>query len=253
MNPLRGLLARWRPPARPAAAVQQSPTFDIEQDRDFMELHRRCDSYTATSIQKQYALYQAIRHVVGNAVPGDFVECGVFRGGSTMLAAWALRQFGDTSRTLYLYDTFSGMAEPTQVDRRLGGEAGGPIQNWQRQNRGAHNDWCYCSLEDVQANLALTGYPPERMIFVAGKVEDTLPVTRPAAVAILRLDTNFYESTRQEMRHLYPLLAVNGILLLDSYGNWVGTRQAVDEYLAGTGQPLFLSRIDKSGRIAVKT
>ena len=103
----------------------------------------------------------------------------------------------------------------------------------------------------VRANLASTGYPPERVRFVKGKVEDTLPDAAPPQIAVLRLDTDWYESTRCELEHLFPRLSVGGVLIIDDYGAWEGARRAVDEFVAA-GASILLNRIDETGRIGVK-
>jgi hypothetical protein len=74
----------------------------------------------------------------------------------------------------------------------------------------------------------------------------------PEQIAVLRLDTDFYESTRHELRHLYPRLVHGGVLIIDDYGHWAGARKAVDEYIAEEGIRLLLNRIDYTGRIAIK-
>jgi predicted O-methyltransferase YrrM len=107
-------------------------------------------------------------------------------------------------------------------------------------------------LADVQANLRSTGYPVERMRFVVGDVADTVPREAPERIAILRLDTDWYASTRHELEHLYPRLAVGGVLIVDDYGHWEGARLAVDEFLERTSAPILLNRIDYTGRIGVK-
>jgi O-methyltransferase len=96
------------------------------------------------------------------------------------------------------------------------------------------------------------GYPEEQIHFVEGPVEETVPGSAPAELALLRLDTDWYESTKHELEHLYPRLARGGVLILDDYGYWQGARRAVDEYLAGLDSPLLLNRIDHTARIALK-
>ena len=98
--------------------------------------------------------------------------------------------------------------------------------------------------------LAETAYP--RVEFVQGRVENTLPAAAPPEIAVLRLDTDWYESTRHELEHLYPRLVDGGVLIVDDYGYWQGARQAVDEYFGETGEAILLNRIDDTGRIAVK-
>ncbi len=210
----------------------------------------RVDPYTMTSLERRASLLGSIDHLVRHRIRGDIVECGVWRGGSMMLAALALMAHGDTSRHLWLYDTYEGMNEPTDADRGVGGESAAAQLARTPKGEGV---WCEASLEDVEANLRSTGYPMAQVHFVRGPVEKTLPATLPAgAVALLRLDTDWYESTRHELVHLYPLLVQHGILLIDDYGHWQGAKQAVDEYFAESTEPVFLHRVDYTARLLVK-
>ena len=219
-------------------------------DRSFLDIYARCQPYSMTSIERMYALYQGVRHVIRRGIPGDFVECGVWRGGSSMCVALTLLELGVRDRTLYLYDTYAGMSEPTEQDVNLRGKPA--HQTWARSQRNGSNEWCYESLPQVRENLLGTGYPEDKLQFVQGLVEQTIPAVKPDAISLLRLDTDWYESTRHELIHLYPLLQPGGVLVLDDYGHWQGARQAVDEYFAENALPLLLSRIDYTGRIAVK-
>lgn len=213
------------------------------------EIVARVSPFTMTSVERRASLLGAVDHVVKHRLPGDIVECGVWRGGSMMAIALALMARGDTSRHLYLYDTFEGMSEPTEHDKALSGEsAKAQLERTERD----HALWAVASLEDVQANLASTGYPAERIHYVRGKVEDTLPATLPGGIALLRLDTDWYESTRHELQHLYPLLTRHGLLIIDDYGHWQGARRAVDEYFARSAEPVFLHRVDYTARLVVK-
>lgn len=206
-------------------------------------------AFSATSLERLAAMVQATEHVVRQRIPGDIVECGVWRGGSMMAAATRLRALGDTSRRLFLYDTFEGMSEPTERDQTLFGVSARTILDLDQRGTGY---WCYASLEDVQANLRSTGYPEDKLVYVRGKVEETIPGRLPERIALLRLDTDWYESTKHELEHLYPLLSPGGILIIDDYGHWQGAREAVDEFLARTRTPLFLHRVDYTGRLAIK-
>jgi hypothetical protein len=105
------------------------------------------------------------------------------------------------------------------------------------------NEWCVAGVQSVRKNVLSTGYPEEKLHLVQGKVEDTLPAAAPERIALLRLDTDWYESTRHELVHLYPRLVPNGVLIIDDYGDWVGAKEAVDE---------FLSRMDNTGRLIIK-
>lgn len=210
----------------------------------------RVEPCTMTSLERRASLIGAVDHVVRHRLPGDIVECGVWRGGSMMAIALALMARGDTSRHLYLYDTFEGMSEPTEHDRALSGElAQAQLERTERD----HPLWAVASLEDVQANLASTGYPADQIHCVRGKVEDTIPGVLPAGrIALLRLDTDWYESTLHELHHLYPRLVRHGLLIIDDYGHWQGARRAVDEYFAQSAEPVFLHRVDYTARLVVK-
>lgn len=221
-----------------------------DMDKDFLRIWKQCKPYTMTSIERGFALYKATEHVIRHKIPGDFVECGVWRGGSARLAALTLMHFGDTSRTIYLYDTYSGMVKPTERDVNvLNVPAAG---RWEEMQTETHNEWCYAALADVQANLRSTGYPEDKLRFVEGKVEETIPAVAPEQIALLRLDTDWYESTYHELRELYPRLSQHGVLIIDDYGAWRGSREATDQYLAENNLKVFLSRIDMTGRLAIK-
>lgn len=213
------------------------------------EIVARVDPFTMTSLERRASLLGAVDHLVKHGVPGDIVECGVWRGGSMMAVALALLARGDTTRHLYLFDTFEGMSEPTAADRSVSGESAQAQLDRTRRGEGV---WCEAGLADVQANLWSTGYPRDRIHFVQGKVEDTIPGTLPAGIALLRLDTDWYASTRHELVHLYPRLSRHGVLIVDDYGHWQGAKQAVDEYFADSTEPVFLHRVDYTARLVVK-
>jgi O-methyltransferase len=201
--------------------------------------------YTMTSIERIVCLINAVTYIADNRIEGDIAECGVWRGGSMMTVALTLLTLGDTSRKLYLYDTFEGMSEPTEVDKSLDGVSAAAQMNQE------NGKWCYASIEDVERNIFSTGYPKENIFLVKGKVEDTIPKTLPEKLSLLRLDTDWYESTKHELNHLFPLLDPEGVLVIDDYGHWQGSRRAVDEYFAEQKRKVYLHRIDYTGRIAV--
>lgn len=206
--------------------------------------------YTMTSPARQAALVNAVNYATANKVPGEIAECGVWRGGSMMIVAQLLLAKGDRTRSLYLYDTFEGMSSPTEDDKSYDGvPAAKQLEQNPSRNAGI---WCYASLEDVRANILSTGYPEEKVHLIKGKVEDTIPKTLPAQISILRLDTDWYESTKHELIHLFPLLNSNGVLILDDYGHWQGARKAVDEYFTARGGCTYLHRIDNTARAVVK-
>jgi len=223
---------------------------DLFADKEFIELVQKVRPFTMTSELRMYGLYLAVRNIVENEIEGDFVECGVWKGGSSMLVALILQQMGVSDRKLFLYDTFEGMSENTKEDVDIDNQpATDLLENADKENNLV---WCYSSLEEVKANLALTGYPANMIEFVEGKVEDTIPNTIPDKIALLRLDTDWYESTRHEMLHLYPRLQSKGVLIVDDYGHWQGARKAIDDYLSDLHPKPLLTRLDYTGRMAVK-
>lgn len=220
-----------------------------------LETLRGVRDYTMTSAERQWALINAVRYVVQARVPGDIVECGVWRGGAAMAAALTLLGEDERARGLWLYDTFTGMTEPGSADRRSS-DGLAARDSWLRyRRRDGENDWCRASLEDVRANMGGTGYPAARIRYVKGPVEQTLrdPQNLPELIAVLRLDTDWYESTRVELEQLYPRLTPGGVLIVDDYGHWQGARKAVDEFFAARGEPILLNRIDDTGRVGVKS
>ena len=225
-------------------------TFDLEPE--FLELYELCREQTMTSVERMYALYTATRHLIDTRVPGDFVECGVWRGGSVMLIAHTLLRSGCTDRGLWLYDTFDGMTPPSAEDiQELSGRSASEILAGHARS-GDDPFWGIAPRAAVEGHLRSTGYPVDRIRFIEGDVQTTIPAHGPEQIALLRLDTDWYASTRHELQHLYPRLATGGVLIVDDYGYWRGARQATDEFLASLPERPLLHRIDYTGRMCVK-
>ena len=230
--------------------IEQEPhAFPFDFDEADKELYRRVDSYTMTTPPRVYALVRAVEYVVARGVPGAIVECGVWRGGSMMAAALTLLRLGVTERELYLYDTFAGMPPPEEADTTRSGVRAADLLA--QEDEDSHI-WAIASLPDVRAAVLSTRYPEHQIHFVEGLVEETLPATAPEEIALLRLDTDWYRSTKHELEQLYPRLAPGGVLILDDYGHWQGARRAVDEYFAESRITLLLNRVDGTARIGVK-
>jgi hypothetical protein len=204
-----------------------------------------------TSPERVVSLTRAVEYIVRHSIGGDVVECGVWRGGSMMAAARTLLRLGETSRTLHLFDTFDGMPPPTEYDYapKYGKSASEILA---AEDKATSRAWAVAALDLVKVNVRSTGYPDHLTKYVPGRVEDTLPAHAPDRIALLRLDTDWYESTRHELIHLYPRLVSGGVLIIDDYGHWEGAAKAVDEYIASQGLQLLLCRIDYTARIAVK-
>ncbi|MGH8823985.1 MAG: TylF/MycF/NovP-related O-methyltransferase [Jiangellaceae bacterium] len=235
------------PPSTPHSAAPKR-AFPDDFDEDFRAIITAVRPYTMTGSDKLHALISATKYIHDHAIPGDVVECGVWRGGSMHAVARVLDAAGDHSRDLYLFDTFEGMPPPTARDRRLDGRSAAKLLAASEKSA---NVWAYATLEDVRAGFETVPYPAERIHYVQGKVEDTVPERAPAQISLLRLDTDWYESTRHELEHLYGRLVSGGVLIIDDYGWWQGSRDATEEFLRRTDERLLLVRAG-SGRIAVK-
>jgi O-methyltransferase len=246
-RPIRGLLGRMgydvvrRPDHAPP--VVYPPDFDEAA----IALCERVRPYTLTSPERIVALRDTVRYLVRAGIPGAFVECGVWRGGSMMVVALTLLEEGTTDRDLYLFDTFTHMPFPGEEDVDLFGVKAADVFDAAAEAEA----FAYLPFEEVREALARTGYPVERMHFVPGMVEDTIPGAAPAEIALCRLDTDWYVSTAHEMEHLFPRIAPGGALLIDDYGHFMGAKQAVDEYFAAHGPEVLLQRIDFTGRLVI--
>jgi O-methyltransferase len=215
------------------------------------EIIRAVRAYTMTSPERLYSLIQAVRYLSAASIPGDIVECGVWRGGSMMAVALALIECKDVARDLFLFDTFEGMAPPTERDVAIDGQSASKLLDSHKKTE-SDPVWCYAPLDQVRDAMSGTGYRADKIHCVKGKVEDTIPLRAPPKIALLRLDTDWYESTRHELEHLYPRLMPGGVLIIDDYGHWAGCRKAVDEYFDTRNITILLNRVDYTGRIAVK-
>ncbi len=222
-------------------------------DRAYAGILKKIYPYTMTArngVDSTYSLFQAVQYIVRNRIPGAIAECGVWRGGSMMLVAWALQHFGDTGRELYLYDTFAGMTEPEAIDIDSDGQSMKPF--WAQHQAAGKKMGFGGSVEDVKANLGQTGYPEKQVHLIAGDVLETIPAQAPEQVALLRLDTDWYKSTLHELTHLYGRLAPNGVLVIDDYGWCKGARQATDEFFQSQPFKPLMNRVDQSVRVIIK-
>ena len=250
----RDLRSELLPPPVAAVAVEKATPAagtDFDMAEDVLAIHQRVSACTMTSLVAVNSLIDAVRHIERHRIPGSIVECGVWKGGSMMAVAIELKKLGDTDRELWLYDTFEGMPEPGEEDvDHAGGKALDAFR--ENQTKADASAWCDAALDEVRKNVTSTGYPSQRIHLVKGRVEATIPADVPDQIAILRLDTDWKESTAHELKHLYHRVPRGGIVIVDDYGYWRGARAAVDEFLAALAEPIFLHRVDKSVRMWVK-
>ncbi len=220
-------------------------------ETDFVKIAEKCKPFTMTSIERLYSIFKSVEYVVKNNIEGDFVECGVWKGGSAMMLAYSLLNFKSADKKIYLYDTFEGMTEPTENDVNINNVNAKQIYTSKLSKKGESN-WVRSEIDEVKQNLYSTCYPKGNIFFIKGKVEETIPKTIPSKIAILRLDTDWYESTLHELKHLYPLLVTRGVLVIDDYGHWLGCKKAIDEYFSLNSVQMLLNRVDYTCRTGIK-
>ena len=235
--------------SRNSKALSTSADFTIEHS--FVHFHKQVEPYTMTGTSNLWAIYDSVRYLAANHIDGALVECGVWRGGSAMMMALSTMHFDQSVRSLHCYDTFVGMSEPSIHDVRYDGTEASLI--WEPNPSGSGSNWHAAARSEVQANILSTGFPFDLLSLIPGPVEETLTQNSPDLISLLRLDTDWYESTRVELEILYPKLVSGGVLIIDDYAWWRGSRQAVDEYFGQSGQHPFLARIDPAGsRLLIK-
>jgi O-methyltransferase len=254
---VRGVLRRWGLDVRRCAVNWRGEVVDpqvrAELTADDDKIIRSAGACTMTSTENLTALIDAVRYLARGRIPGAVVECGVWRGGSMMAAALTLGQEHDTGRDLFLFDTYQGLPEPTEHDKDARGRSAADLIRQNPDSASPTGTWCYASLAEVQANMGTTGYPADRVHYVEGKVETTIPYPGLTDIALLRLDTDLYEPTRHTLTELFPLLTVGGVLILDDYGDWQGAKKATDEYFGQHPEsPVLLMRAHRGVRLAVK-
>jgi len=215
-----------------------------EMSDEEKNLSNNISKFTGTMAIPIWTLINAIKYVSEKKIEGDFVEAGVWKGGNIIIYN-ELRKKYKLSNEIFAYDTFEGMPQPSKYD-----------MNWKNvlgftRYKMKDGDWCKCSLEDVKKNILSISKSLNGIKFIKGLVENTLLIedNLPKKISILRLDTDFYESTKVELEILYPRLVNGGILIIDDYGAWKGCRKAVDDYFKNKE---FLIYVDHGCRLYIK-
>jgi len=195
---------------------------------------KELNSYSMSGINVLENLNTIAQDLEQRNIEGDFVECGVWKGGSVMAVTKTLLASGVNDRELYLYDTFeAGMTMPDSGKdiSLMGMDAKSSLDIWESANS-------YPTLDDVKKNVLSTDYPSNKIKFVKGDVMQTLLNEKPKSISILRLDTDWYQTTKFELEQLFPLLVSNGILIIDDYGHWKGAREAVYDFFTKKNQAI---------------
>lgn len=236
--------------------IRKSPRtqMPVEFSREECDIinYVKSNNLSMASYERLFATLMACKHAIEKNIEGDFVECGVWRGGNSIVAAEMFKLYG-VKKKVWLFDTFLGMTEPTPADVEAGSGKSASVQ-FARDQRDSHNKWCYASLGDVQNSFAKKALMSDQVRFIEGDVCLTLDNSAhlPDKICVLRLDTDWYESTKKELEVLYPRLTTGGCLIIDDYGYWAGSKKATDEYFDAHGNRPFLQYTDDTGRLAVK-
>ena len=207
---------------------KESKDFPVEIKEEEKEIIKLSDKYTMTDNITMWALIQSIKNVIQNKIDGDFVECGVWRGGNLILCQKYFN-LQHIKKKIYGFDTFEGMVEPKEIDidyRNIPAS-----EQYSLFKSGEKSNLVRCSLDEINKNIIET-VPKNNIKLIKGRVENTLLEEKnlPEKISILRLDTDWYESTKIELEVLYPKLVSGGFLIIDDYGHFKGCRKAVDEY-----------------------
>ena len=221
--------------------------FPNETKKIVKNIINTCNKFSMTSKFRMWVLSEAIRYVKNKKIEGDFVECGVWKGGNIILFQ-KLNLLYDLKKKIYGFDTFEGMCEPGEFDKHKGISATKIAKSEGVQKI---SDWCNATIEEVLANIN-NNTEIKNIKLIKGKVQNTLLEKKnlPQKISILRLDTDWYSSTKIELEILYKLLVKNGVLILDDYGYWEGQKKATDEFFKKNN--IWLHFVDEGCRYLIK-
>jgi len=209
----------------PVAAILKSRGLSLFREADVNLTERAegrdwpADAETMIGLKRLDNLHFCIQQVLREGIPGDFIETGVWRGGACIFMRAALQAYGDTSRTVWVADSFEGLPKP---DGRYSQDSGD--RHWKK------SEVLGIPLEQVQANFSRYGLLDDRVRFLKGWFKDTLPSAPIEKLAILRLDGDMYASTMDSLVNLYPKLSPGGYIIIDDYSEIATCSQAVDDF-----------------------
>ena len=207
---------------------------------------------TMVSESRLISTFLSTKYILENNIPGDLIECGVWRGGNSIGIKYLLEKY-KSDKKLYLFDTFKGMTEPTKFDVSIQDEISAR-EKYEKSIKTNYNEWCFCPLSEVKENFIKAKLSLENIIFIEGPLEDTLLNEKniPGKISLLRLDTDWYESTRVGIEKLFPKLSSKGITLIDDYGHWGGAKKAIDDFFGESKYQILNSYVDYTGRMIIK-
>jgi O-methyltransferase len=209
--------------------VPTNPLGYLEAGGSHLEL-RQDDAETMVGTKQLDNIQYCVADVLKRRIPGDIIECGAWRGGVTILMRAVLRAYGDTEKTVWVADSFEGLPRPIT-----------------RMDSGLEQGMMAVSLEEVQENFARYGLLDERVRFLKGYFNKTLPTAPIVKLSVLRADSDLYGSQMDVLNNLYPKLSVGGYAVVDDYFELAGCKRAIDEYRQAHSITEEIRRIDAEG------
>lgn len=210
------------------------------------EIYSKCKTRTMTTPNSISNLLLAAEYLSIEKIQGAYVECGVWRGGSAIAFCLGTIKKDLDKREVYLYDTFEGYLGTSKEDFQI--QDG---KSPQELYKGDSNYLCSAELHDVQSGVEASGYPLDLVTYVVGDVLKTIPDILPKSIALLRLDTDYFDSTLHELKHLFPLVTPGGVIIIDDYDHWNGSKKACDDYFKSINEEVLLMRME-AGRMLIK-
>lgn len=219
-----------------------------EKDKNLINL---ISNYSMTPKIRIYNLLQALRYLKNKKILGDYVECGVWKGGNILLLKKFLETEDMYQRNIYAYDTFEGMTSPDENDFEISNN-NFATKLLEKDKNKKTNVWGICSLEEVKKNISINVKNLENIKFIKGPVENTLNENKniPEKISLLRLDTDWYQSTKKELEVLYEKVESGGVIIIDDYGHWGGSKKAVDEFFSN--KFVWMHYVDYACRLIIK-
>ncbi len=224
----------------------------VELNNNDKKLLDLIQNYSMTTQIRIFTLLQSLRHLKNKKIDGDYVECGVWKGGNIILFKKFIEDEDENSKKkIFAFDTYEGMTEPDKNDYDLSSNITANIL-LKADKAKKTNTWGICDLESVKKNIQTCVNSTENIKFIKGPVESTLNDTSnlPNKISLLRLDTDWYSSTKKELDVLYDRVTPGGIVIIDDYGHWGGAKKAVDEFFLN--KYVWMHYVDYACRLIVK-
>jgi len=236
-----------------------SLTLDIDNNELFNSIIKKFDNKILRkenygNLVSLFTTFECINYIVKKNLLGDIIESGVANGRQVCLILETLKYYNKKNFNVYLYDTFQGMVEPGKYDYKTWEKDNSEsIKKYNKSlNENKVSSWQNYSLEEVKKNISLTEYPENKINYVIGDVTLTIPKNKHETISFLRLDTDFYESTKVELDYLFSKVIKGGVIILDDYGAFTGVKKATDEFFDSHNLSPLLIRTSFKERVFIK-